>query len=270
MRSPPPAPPPETCGAGRGARRRSPSASRRRSRRLHGPGQAGAAARSGRGSRRARERRRGGGARPGRRGGSRPEAAPGRRARLQFRPLSPVRPGARKLSFRGGRRRSGPSRRPLPAGHPHSNRGRRRCRHTAPRNSQVLVGGVLDRLQVSEGGQQIPAGEREQGADHGAVHRADAAEPFEAAAEHQAEEHGFGLIVPVMGGGDPAGAGSHADLLQELVAHPPGSGLGAVSTARRPPGAPSRRGRRASPRGTRRPGPVPRSRGPWHDRGARR
>ena len=85
--------------------------------------------------------------------------------------------------------------------------------YAAPRDSQIPVGGILDGLQVSESSQQIPAGERQQGADHGAVHRADAAEPFQAAAEHQAEEHGFGLIVPVVGGGDPAGAGPYADLL---------------------------------------------------------
>ncbi len=62
-----------------------------------------------------------------------------------------------------------------------------------------------------------------------AMHGADAGQSLEAAAEEEPQQHRLGLVVEVVGGGDPAGAELLPDPLQEDDSAPAG---------RRPRGSP--------------------------------
>ncbi len=102
-------------------------------------------------------------------------------------------------------------------------------------HARIGVGRVLDAAQSRrcQAGEQVRAGEGEEGTDDGPLdrplYRPDTAEPLQAGAEEEPQDHGLGLVVPVMGGGDVARAGAAADLFQKFIAHPAGGGLGALS-----------------------------------------
>ena len=103
--------------------------------------------------------------------------------------------------------------------------------HPVARHAQGPVGRIVHGSEPrrGHGGQQIRPRQPQEGAHHRAVDRPDPRQPFEAAAEEEPEEHGLRLIVPVVGGGDPAGAERLARPFQEGVARPAAGRLGALA-----------------------------------------
>ncbi len=103
-------------------------------------------------------------------------------------------------------------------------------------DAEVGVGRVFDRLDAEAGElrlldrrRQLRPGEREERPHDGAAPRPDAGEAGEAAAEGEAQEHGLRLVVAVVGGRDPAGAGPAPDVLQKTVPRLPRGGLAAAA-----------------------------------------
>lgn len=124
-----------------------------------------------------------------------------------------------------------------------------------------MVGGIVDGIEPRrlDGGQQSGPRQRQEGASDRSMDGPDARQPLDAAAEEEPEEDGLGLVVPVVGGGDPAGAERPAGPFQKGVARPAAGRLGTLAGETgadvraladegdpQPPGDPGRRVRAGS------------------------
>ena len=184
-------------------------------------------------------RRRGGPRRPRVRPRSRPRPAPRRAARSR-RGRAPGRPSAGPAPPAA---RAGPAAPDRPSSDAGSSRWRTRLRGTL--EARLVGSSTAASPAAATASRSRRAREREQRPRDRAVDRADAGQPLQAAAEEEPEQHGLGLVVAVMGGGDPARAEGLPHPFEKLVARPPAGRLGGSPA---PPAACARRGRRSAAR----------------------
>jgi hypothetical protein len=99
------------------------------------------------------------------------------------------------------------------------------------RHREVEIGGVEDRRQAAVPDELVKlfASMVEKRAEDSVPTRCDSSETCQTAAEGEPKQHGFYLIVSVVGGQDERGTGMGANLLEKGVANAPGRSFQALS-----------------------------------------